>query len=111
MTVVAVGLGIVQRMTEAHPEGRHERRRSSISAQLMTSAARRNVAPVRLRPRRVTTKAGRMRVEISGYGHRDTATRGTMTGDAADAAHREMLRMIELHAKAHQARGKWFQRA
>jgi hypothetical protein len=46
MTVVAVGLGIVQRMTEAHPECRHERRRSSISAQLMTGAARRNVAPV-----------------------------------------------------------------
>lgn len=111
MTVVAVGLGIVFGVTEANSERRHVRRRSSISAQLMTGAARRNVAPVRLRPRRVTTKAGRMRVEISGYGHRDTATRGTMTGDAADAAHREMLRMIELHAKAHQARGKWFQRA
>ena len=77
----------------------------------MTSAARRDVAPAGLRPGRVTAKTGRVSAEICGYGHGDTATHGTMTSDAVDAAHRQMFRMIELHAKANQPRGKWFERA
>ena len=77
----------------------------------MTGSARRDVATARLRPRRVTAKTSRVRVEVSRYRHGHTAARGPMTGGAVDAAHRQMLRMIELHAKANQPIGKWFYRA
>ena len=77
----------------------------------MAGSARRDVATARLRPRRVTAETSGVRIEIRGNRHGHTAAYGTMTGGAVDAAHREMLRVIELHAKANQPIGKWFHRA
>jgi len=74
-------------MTKANAECLRERRRSRISAQLMTSAARRNIATAGLRPRRMTSIAGRMRVESRRYRHSHAATRRSMTRRAAHAAH------------------------
>jgi hypothetical protein len=89
----------VFRMTKANPKRRHHHRRTRIAAELMTGAARRNIAPARLRARRVTAEAGCMRIEISWNRHRHSAARGPVTSRAADTAHRNVARMIELHPK------------
>ena len=102
MTIVAVGLRIVLRMTEANSERGHVLWCARISAQLMARAAGRNIATVRLRARRVTTEAGCMRIEISRYGHHHTAARRTMAGSTTDIAHANVLCVIELHPEAHQ---------
>lgn len=73
----------------------------------MTSAAGRNVATAGLSTRGVTAKTGRVRVEVRGNRHRHPAARGPVTGRTIDAAHREVTRMIELHAEADQSIGKW----
>jgi hypothetical protein len=111
MAVVEAGYWIELGVTDAEPERRRVLRRPTVATQLMTSAARSNVAPSRLRARRVTTETGRMGVEISRDSHRHTAPRGTMTGRTTDIAHANVFRMIEFHPETHEPRGKRFQRA
>lgn len=111
MTIGAVGLGIVLGVAEADTERRHILRRARVATQLMTSAARRDVAPTRLRARRVTTEAGCVRIEISRDGHRRTAARRTMARHTTDVAHCQVFRVIELHPETHQPRRKWFSRS
>ena len=77
----------------------------------MTGSARRDVATARLRARRVTAETSCMSVEVSRYRHGHAAAGGPMTGGAVDAAHGQVFRMIELHAKANQPIGEWFYRA
>ena len=100
MTIFTVSLWIMLRMAESKPEGGHVLRGARIAAELMTSAARRNVAPVRLRARRVTTETSCVRIEVRRNCHGDPAAHRTMTSGAVDAAQRQVLCMIELHAEA-----------
>ena len=73
----------------------------------MARAARRDIFAARLRARRVTTIAGRVRIEARRNRHRYAATRFAMTGGTTDAAHVHVQRMIEFHAEAFQT-GKCF---
>jgi len=66
----------------------------------MTSAARRNIAAAGLGARRVASITGRVRIKIGGYRHCYPALRGPVASRATNAAHRQMLRVIELHAEA-----------
>src|SRR6185369_12107936 len=91
-------------------KGRHEFRRPRIAAQLMTGAARGNVAAAGLRSRRMAAITSCVRIEPGGDRHGDARARRSMTGCTTDAAHRDVSRVIELHAKTLQAR-KWFERS
>ena len=75
----------------------------------MTRAARRNIAATRLRPRRVTSITRRVRVKAGRNRHSDTAARRPVTSRTTNVSHVHVPRVIELHAKAAQAR-KGFQR-
>ena len=66
----------------------------------MARAARGDVFAARLRARRVTTIAGRVRIEARWNRHRYAAARFAMTSGATDAAHVHVKRVIEFHAKA-----------
>ena len=77
----------------------------------MTRAARRDVAAARLRARRMTPKTSCMSVEVSGDRHGHAPAGGTMTGSTVNAAHRQMLRMVELHPETYQSIGERFHRA
>src|SRR2546427_1898348 len=107
MTFVA-GNFLMLGMTEADAKSRHEFRSSGITAQLMTSAARGNIATAGLRARRVASITSCVRIKAGGYRHRHAAARRLMTSRAANIAHLQMKRMIELHSKALQA-GERFQ--
>ena len=74
----------------------------------MTSAARRNIATAGLRARRVASITSRVRIKAGGYRHRHAGARRLMTSRAANIAHLQMSRVIELHSKALQA-GERFQ--
>lgn len=106
MTFVA-GFLLMFGVTKADTEGLHEFRRARVPTQLMTGAARRDVAPARGRPRCMTSIAGRVRIEARRDRHRDTRTRRPMTGIASHAAHVDVPRVIELHAKAAQTRKRF----
>jgi hypothetical protein len=103
MTFVAGNL-LMLCMTKANAKGLRELRRPSVSAQLMASAARRNIAAVSLSPGSVASIAGRMRVESHRDRHSYAATRRSMTCCAANASHLEMKRVIEGHSEALQTR-------
>ena len=109
MTFVASDLQML-RVAETHFECLHRLRRTGITAQLMASAARGNVAPARLRVWRMTAITGRVGIESRRNRHRDARARRAMTSRTIYAAHRHVSRMIEFHAKALQAR-KRFERA
>src|ERR1041385_4064637 len=111
MTVFTISLWIMLRMTEANTEGRHVLRRARIATKLMTSAARGNVPAIRLRARRVATETSSVRIEIRGNCPGDTAACRTMTRGAIDAAHRQVLRVVEFHAETNQPTRKGFHRA
>jgi len=98
------------RMTETDAKRGHEFRRAGIAAQLMTGAAGRNVAAAGLRPRRMTAITSCVRIETGRNRHRDPSASRSMTCCATDATHRDVPRVIELHAKALQVR-KRFQRS
>jgi hypothetical protein len=100
MTFIAIDLRLMQGVTEADPECRHILRRASVTTQLMTSATRRDVAPAGLRSWSMAAKTDCVRVEICGYRHGGAALRRPVTSSAANTAHRQMLRVIELHAEA-----------
>lgn len=109
MTLVASDLQMF-RVTETDTERRHEFRRARIAAQLMTGAARGNIAAAGLRSRRMTSITSCVRIEPGRDRHGDARARRSMTGRATDAAHRDVSRVIELHAKTLQMR-KRFERA
>ncbi|HET9525752.1 MAG TPA: hypothetical protein VFO99_06280, partial [Pyrinomonadaceae bacterium] len=69
MTLVTVQAlrSIMLRMTKADTKRGRGGRSAASSAQLMTSAARRNIPPARLCTRRVTSKAVRVRIETRRY--------------------------------------------
>ena len=73
----------------------------------MARAARGDVFAARLRARRVTTIAGRVGIKARWDRHRYATARFAMTGGATGAAHVQVKRMIEFHAKTLQT-GKWF---
>ena len=106
MTFVASNL-LVLCVIEADAEGRHHLRRARVTTQLMTGAARRNVAAARLRARRVTTIAGRVRIEAGRNRHRYAAARFAMTRRTTHAAHTQVSRMIEFHPKTLQPRKRF----
>jgi len=91
---------LMPRMTEANAESLRKFRSASIAAQLMTRAARGDVAPLRLRARRMTTIAGYVSVETGRNGQGYAATRGPMTSSAVNTLHFHVSRMVELHAEA-----------
>lgn len=90
-------------MTKANPECLRERRRPRISAQLMTGAARRNIAAAGLRTRGMTSVASRVCVESRWYRKRHAPARRSMTRRAANATHLHMSRVIKFHTKTLQA--------
>jgi len=92
---------LVLSVTEANAKRRRHHRRARIATKLMTRPARRNVAAVRLRARRVTTKARRVGIEVGRNRHGDAAARGPVTSRATHAAHRNVARVIELHSETH----------
>ena len=107
MTFVA-GNFLVLRVTKTDAKCRHEFRSSGITAQLMTSAARGNIATAGLRPRGVASITSCVGIKAGGYRHCHAAARRLMTSRAANIAHLQMSRVIELHPKALQA-GERFQ--
>ena len=109
MTLVAGYLQMF-RVTETDAKRRHEFGRPRIAAQLMTRAARGNIATTRLCSRRMTSITGCVRIEPGRDRHSYARARRSMTGCATDAAHRDVSRVIELHAKTLQVR-KRFERA
>ena len=109
MTLVAGNLQMF-RVTETNAKGWHEFRRPRIAAQLMTRAARGNIATTGLRSRRMTSITGCVRIEPGRDRHGDARARRSMTGCTTDAAHRDVSRVIELHAKTLQVR-KRFERS
>jgi len=106
MTLVAGYLQMF-RVTETDAKGRHEFRRARIAAQLMTGAARGNVAAAGLRSRLMAAITSCVRIEPERYRHGDAGARRSMTGCATDAAHRDVSRVIELHAKTLQVRKRF----
>ena len=102
---------LVLRMTKADTERRHHHRRARIAAQLMTCAAGRNIASTRLRARRVTAEARRMRIEVGRNRHGHAAARGFMTSHAVNTAHADVPRVIEFHSETNQPRRKRFHRS
>ena len=110
VTFVACNLSVL-RVTKTDAKRRHHHWRARIAAELMTRSARRNIAPARLRTRRVTTKTCGMRIEISRYRHRHAAARGPMTCCATYTSHIHVPRMIEFHSETHQPRRKRLHRS
>ena len=111
MTLVA-GYLQVFRVTETDAKRRHEFRCARIATQLMTCAARRNITAAGLRSRSMTSITSCVCIEPGRNGHRDTRARRSMTTCATNAAHGDVSRMIEFHAKALQMRKRferpWF---
>jgi hypothetical protein len=99
MAVVTVSFWIMLSVTEPDSERGHVLRCARIYAQLMTSAAGRDVASIYLPARRVTAKTGCVRVEISRDGHGDPAAHRTMTSRATHVSQRDVSGMIELHSE------------
>jgi len=91
-------------MTKANAECLRERRRPRISAQLMTSAARRNIATLSLCPRAMASITSCVGAESRRDRHSHATTGRSMTRRAANTAHLEMQRVIELHSEALQTR-------
>src|SRR5437763_3203652 len=106
MTLVASNFQMF-RVTETDPKRRHEFRRPRIATQLMSGAARRNIAAAGLCSRRMTSITSCVRIEPGRDRHGDPRARRPMTGCATDAAHRDVSRVIELHAKALQVRERF----
>jgi hypothetical protein len=103
MTFLATHV-VVLCVTEADTEGPGELRRPRVAAQLMTGAARRNITPTRLSAWCVTLVAGAVSIESGGNRQRDTSARWSVTGCATDVSLTHVPSVIELHAKAAQAR-------
>ena len=106
MTFIA-GNFLMLGMTETDAKRRHQFRRSRITPQLMTSAARRNIATAGLRARRVAPITSSVRIKAGGYRHRHSGARGLMTSRAANIAHFQMSRVIEFHSEALQTRERF----
>jgi len=106
MTFVASHF-LMLRMAEADFECRRKFRRARIATQLMTSATRRNVAAAGLRARSVASIAGCVRIETRGNCEGHATARRAMTRRATNASHLQMQGVIELHAKALQARKRF----
>ena len=90
---------IMLRMTKTNTKCSCRRGRASSRAQLMASAAGRNVAAVRLRTRRVTRKAVCVRIEARRYRLRDSAAQRSMTTGTRRVL---VTPMIETHSKTRQ---------
>src|SRR5207249_9943014 len=103
MTFVA-GNFLMLRVTKTDAKCRHEFWSPGITAQLVTSAARGNIAAAGLRPRRVASITSCVRIKAGRYRHCHAGARRLMTSRAAHIAHLYMKRMFELHSKALQAR-------
>ena len=101
---------LVLRMAEANAKGLRECRRPRIATQLMTGAARGDIATAGLRARRVTAITGGVRIEARRYRQRHPVAAGAVTGGAAHSPHVHVRGVIELHAEALQTR-KRFQRS
>ena len=91
-------------MTKANAECLRGRRRPRIPAQLMTSAARRDIAAAGLRTRRVASITSCVRVEAGGYRQGNATTRRSMTRRTTDTSHLHVARVIKLHSEALQTR-------
>ena len=89
-------LGVIK----ADAECRGHFRCPGITTQLVTRPARRDIAATGLSPRSVTPIAGRVRIETGGYRQGHAGARRLVTRRTANAAHAQMTRVIELHAKA-----------
>jgi len=103
MTLVA-SYFLMLRMIEADAKSRREFRRPGVTAQLMTSAARRDIAAAGLRARCVTAIASGMRVEASRDRKCHAPTRRLMTGGATHATHIHVTRVIKPHPETPQTR-------
>ncbi len=106
VTFVAVNF-LMFDVAEANPKRGHHFRRARIASQLMTRPARGNIAAAGLGTRSVTTITGCVGVEAGRNRHGNAAARFAMTSRATHAAHAQVARVIELHAKTFQARKRF----
>ena len=73
----------------------------------MTRTTRRDIAAAGLRAWSVASKTSGVRIESRGYREGNAATSRSMTRRTTDTSHLNMQRVIELHAKALQARKRF----
>lgn len=95
-------------MAETNPKRRGRLRRANITFQLVAGTTGRNVAPLCLRPRRVTPETVCVRIETRGDRKCDSATHGPMTTVATQAAEVLVPPVIEPHAKTRKARKRFY---
>ena len=101
---------IVFRMTETNTKSRFGLRWTNITFLLMACATRGNVAPIRLRPRRMTTKTVCMRIKSYRNRERDSTARRPMTTRTIQTARALVASMIKAHSKTRKP-WKWFYRS
>ena len=106
MTIITAQLlrGAVFSMTKIHAKCRGPLGSSRVTAELVTSAARRNIPAAGPRARRMTAIASRMRAETDRNRQRDAAPCRTVAGSTTHIPHIQVSRVIEDHAEALQPR-------